>query len=152
VDALIHAFKYHGNLALARVLGAALAGAIDDDVDFIVPMPLSLARLRDRGFNQALEIARYAGAAKKIPVLPTACRRVLDTPSQAALPWKERARNVRGAFVCDADLTDKRVAIVDDVMTTGSTLAELAKKLKRAGASRVSGWVVARALPRSRGF
>jgi ComF family protein len=149
---MIHAFKYHGDLALARVLGAALVGAIDERVDIIVPMPLSSARLRSRGFNQALEIARYAGAAINIPVLPAACRRVLDTPSQAALPWRERARNVRGAFVCDADLTGQRVAIVDDVMTTGSTLAELAKKLKRAGASRVSGWVVARTLPRSGGF
>jgi ComF family protein len=149
---MIHAFKYHGNLALARVLSAALVSAIDDSADIIVPMPLSPARLRSRGFNQALEIARYTGTALEIPVLPAACRRVIDTPSQAALPWKERAGNVRGAFVCDADLTGKRVAIVDDVMTTGSTLAELAKKLKRAGASQVSGWVVARALPRSKGF
>jgi predicted amidophosphoribosyltransferase len=75
-----------------------------------------------------------------------ACRKVTDTPPQVALRWTERARNVRGAFVCDADLSGRRVAVVDDVLTTGATLNELAKNLKRAGAAQVHGWVLARTL------
>jgi predicted amidophosphoribosyltransferase len=83
----------------------------------------------------------------RVPLLAGACRKVRDTPPQAQLPWKARAANVRGAFVCDADLAGMSVAVVDDVMTTGATLDELARNLKRAGATRVSGWVVARTLP-----
>jgi len=147
VDALIQAFKYGGNLAVADVVGGALANAARERPDVIIPMPLSLQRLRERGFNQALEIARVVGKLTGIPVASNACRKVVDTQPQATLPWKERARNVRGAFVCDADLRGKAVAVVDDVMTTGSTLGELAKNLRRAGAIHVTGWVVARALP-----
>jgi ComF family protein len=146
VDALIQAYKYGGDLALAPVLAAALTPAEDAGVDALIPMPLSQARLRERGFNQAHELARHLGRRFQLPVLANAARRIADTTPQAALPWKERARNVRGAFVCDADLTGRHVAIVDDVMTTGATLSELARNLKRAGAARVSGWVVARTL------
>jgi ComF family protein len=109
-------------------------------------MPLAAARLRERGFNQAQELARRIGRALALPVMSNACRKVADTLPQAALRWTERARNVRGAFVCDADLSGKRVAIVDDVLTTGATLNELAKNIKRAGAAQVHGWVVARTL------
>ena len=146
VNALILAFKYGGRLALARGLGEALARAATRDVDAIVPMPLSPARLAGRGFNQALEIARVVAALTGIPLLRDACRKVADTPPQAALPWRERANNVRRAFVCDADLEGRRVAAVDDVLTTGATLNELARVLRRAGAVEVVGWVVARAL------
>ena len=146
VDALIHAYKYGGDLSLARVLAASLASAVRTRADVLIPMPLAPARLRERGFNQAHEIARHLGRALGIEVLPEGARKVADTPPQAALPWKARARNVRGAFVCDADLSGRHVAIVDDVMTTGATLNELARNLKRAGAVRVSGWVLARTL------
>lgn len=148
VDALIHAFKYRGRLALARILGELLAQRVARDVDAIVPMPLARGRLAERGFNQALEIAREVAACTGMPLLPAACRKVADTPPQAALPWKERARNVRRAFVCDVDLDGKRIAVVDDVLTTGATLNELARVLRRAGAREVRGWVVARTLPR----
>jgi len=151
VDALLHAYKYGGDLSLAPVLAAALLEARTCAVDALVPMPLSTARLRERGFNQAHEIARIAGRSLKLPVLARACRKVADTPPQAALPWKARAGNVRNAFVCDADLTGKRVAIVDDVMTTGATMNELARNLKRAGAAYVTGWVVARTLKQAGG-
>lgn len=146
VDALIQAFKYGGNLMLAPVLAAGLGGSEASRVDALIPMPLAAPRLRERGFNQAHELARIAGRRLGLPVLAHACRKVTDTSPQAALPWKERARNVRGAFVCDVDLEGRRVAIVDDVMTTGSTLDELARILKRAGAAEVRGWVVARTL------
>ena len=148
LDAVIRAYKYGGRLAYARLLGSALAAVATGDADAIVAMPLSDARLAERGFNQALEIARVVASATGVPLLPFACRKVVDTPPQAALPWTERAKNVRRAFVCDADLTGRRVAVVDDVLTTGATLNELARVLRKAGAVGVEGWVVARTLPR----
>jgi ComF family protein len=147
VDTLIHAYKYGGRLALARPLGEMLAERAARDVDAIVPMPLAHGRLAERGFNQALEIARVAAARTGVRLLPGACRKVADTPPQAALPWKERAKNVRRAFVCDAILDGMRVAVVDDVLTTGATLNELARVLRKAGAASVRGWIVARTLP-----
>ena len=144
VDTLIHALKYGGNLSLAPLLANALAAVSPPPVDALIPLPLAAGRLRERGFNQAQELARIAGRKLGIRVLPHACRKVADTPPQAGLPWKERARNVRATFVCDADLTGMRVAIVDDVMTTGATLNELARNVKRAGALHVSGWMIAR--------
>ena len=146
IDALIHAYKYGAQLSLAPLLAAAVGRDARTDIDALIPMPLAPQRLRERGFNQAQELARHLGRALHVPVLPYACRKVTDTPPQAALPWSARARNVRRAFVCDADLTGLRVAIVDDVMTTGATLNELARNVKRAGATHVSGWVIARTL------
>lgn len=150
VDALVHAFKYAGDLpvgeALAELLQTAVRGA--DRPDALVPMPLHPARLRERGFNQALELARRVGRDLQVPVLARACRRLRDTAPQASLPWKERAANIRGAFACEAELSGKRIAIVDDVMTTGHTLSELARTLVRAGTAEVWCWVVARALRR----
>jgi ComF family protein len=148
VDGLLHACKYGGRLALAGLLGRELARVVTGGVDAIVPMPLAPRRLAERGFNQALEIARPVARAARLPLLATACRKVADTPPQAALPWGERARNIRRAFVCDADLKGMRVAVVDDVLTTGATMNELARVLRKAGAVEVVGWVVARTLPR----
>lgn len=148
VDALVRAFKYGGRLALGRVLGGLLASRVAGQVDAIVPMPLASARLAERGYNQALEMARVVSAVTGIPLLPDACRKVTDTPPQASLPWKERARNVRRAFVCDRDLAGRRIAVLDDVLTTGATLNELARVLRKAGAAEVRGWIVARTIPR----
>jgi len=147
-DALIHAFKYGGNLALADPMAELLAGVLTGKADIIVPLPLTPDRLRERGFNQAHEIGRRIARRTGVALAGAVCRKVLDTAPQAALPWKERARNVRGAFACDADLSGLTVAVVDDVMTTGATLDELARTLRRAGAARVIGWVVARAVRR----
>ena len=146
-DALVQALKYRSMLAIAPLFGNAIAACLDEHPDVIIPMPLAAARLRERGFNQAQEIARHVANISGIKLLPRACRKVRDTAPQAALPWKERAKNVRKAFVCDEDFTGKHVAIVDDVTTTGATLNELARNLKKAGAARVTGLVVARTLP-----
>jgi ComF family protein len=146
---LIHQYKYAGNLALARFFGRALAQSAHQHlVDVLIPMPLAPARLRGRGFNQALEIARVVSKHNGVALDANACRRVRDATPQAVLPWSERVKNIRGAFVCDADLRGKRVAIVDDVMTTGATFNELARNLRKAGAIEIQGWVVARTLPR----
>ena len=147
VDALVHAYKYRSHLTLAPLLAAQLARSASLPVDVIIPMPLTAARLRERGFNQAHELARHVGRALSVGVLARACRKIVDTPPQTGLAWSERVRNIRSAFVCDVELTGQRVAIVDDVMTTGATLNELARNLKRAGAAQVQGWVLARTLP-----
>lgn len=147
-DVLVHALKFRGELALAPLLGELLAERIPADrVNFLVPVPLSPARLRSRGFNQAAEIAqpiaRKAGAKMELGIL----ERVRDTPSQFDLPWSERQRNVRGAFAVSMPLLGAHIAVIDDVMTTGATLNEIASTLKAAGALRVVNWVVARTMP-----
>lgn len=149
IDALIHALKYHSNLAIAPVLANLLLEKTNatEPPDFIIPMPLHPVRLRERGFNQALEIAQYLSSSNKIKLLPDSCTRVRNTLSQTGLPWKDRQKNIRDAFSCKMDFSSKHIAIVDDVMTTGATLNEIAKILRNCGATKVSGWVVARALP-----
>jgi len=144
-DTLVHALKFRGELALAPLLGSLLSASIASwSVDRVIPVPLSTARLRARGYNQAVEIARHLARGKlDIDV----CVRHADAVPQTELPWDERRRNVRGAFGCRRALTGATVAVVDDVMTTGATLDELALTLKRAGAARVVNWVVARTLP-----
>ena len=146
-DALVQGLKYRGMLAVAPLLGKNIANSMDEQPDVLIPMPLGIARLRERGFNQAQEIARHIAQAHHTKLLPHACRRVRDTPPQAALPWKERAKNIRKAFVCDADFTGQHVGVVDDVMTTGATLNEIARNLKQAGATRVTGLIATRTLP-----
>jgi ComF family protein len=145
-DVLVQALKFRGELALAPVLGELLAARLSPAarVDAVLPVPLAAARLRARGFNQALEIARAPARAAGSPLEPRLAERVLDTAEQAALAPAERAKNVRGAFRCARALAGASVALVDDVMTTGATLEELAATLKRAGAARVVNWVLAR--------
>ena len=150
VDRLVQALKFHGRLALASFFADALACLVER-ADVVIPMPLHPARLTERGFNQAAEIARQLtgklGTGKPGTRLALqGASRIRRTLPQADLPVDERSRNVRGAFACDLDLSGARVAVVDDVMTTGATLGELAKVLKRAGAARVENWVVARTL------
>src|SRR5690606_12135120 len=113
------------------------------DVDLVIPVPLSRPRLRERGYNQALEIARHV-ARDRLDF--RTCVRVGDTAPQMQLPWAQRQRNIRGAFACRRLVTGASIAVVDDVMTTGATLEELARTLKGAGAARVVNWVVARTL------
>ena len=148
VDGLVQTLKYRHHLAAATVLGHLLAAAVKESPrpDLILPVPLGTQRLRERGFNQSLEIARVAGRVLGLPVEAHVFRRVRDTPPQASLPFDERAKNVRRAFVCDADLAGRRVAVVDDVLTTGASLNECAKALRRAGAAEVIGWVATRTL------
>ena len=143
---LIQGLKYRGNLACARPLAAGLAEALEKEPypDLIIPMPLARGRLASRGFNQAMELARRLAAEFDLVISADICHRTRESTPQAALPWKQRATNVRNAFVCDADVNGKSVAVVDDVLTTGATLDELALTLKRRGAREVIGWIAAR--------
>jgi ComF family protein len=146
VDGLIQALKYGGQLALAGLVAQKLRQRIGkgSGVDLIVPLPLHPARLADRGFNQAAEIAKVLSRCTGIAMDAQLGRRVRNTAPQTDLPWRARAANMRQAFACEQDLSGLSVAIVDDVMTTGATLDEFAQTLKRSGAARVQNWVVAR--------
>lgn len=148
VNQLIPALKYHSRLAIAQVLGQHLAHAVAarPRPDLLIPMPLHSARIRQRGFNHATEIGRVVAKALDVPLDFACCKRVRDTPPQVALAYDQRRRNVRGAFVCEGNVSGKRIALIDDVMTTGTSLDELAKTLKKAGAGEVETWVVARTL------
>jgi ComF family protein len=149
-DVLVHALKFRGVLAISVLLGRVLAQRVAGSVrpDAVLPVPLSAARMRTRGYNQSMEIARVVAHATGLPLKPSLCERSRDTAAQIELPPAERARNVRGAFRCAQPIDGLAVAVVDDVMTTGATLDELARTLKRSGASRVVNWVAARTLPR----
>ncbi|MCC6194947.1 MAG: ComF family protein [Burkholderiales bacterium] len=146
VDRLLLALKYRGALACADFLAVALARVIEDIPDAVVALPLSPSRQRQRGFNQAQEIARRVARQARVPLLRGLVR-VRDSPAQASLPWAQRQRNVRGAFVALPAVAGKRIAIVDDVLTTGATLRAAAGAVRRGGARGVAVWVVARTLP-----
>lgn len=145
---LIAGLKFNAQYKNARLLGLLLADHLKQTAqlpDCILPVPLHKARYRQRGFNQVIEIARTTGKALQIPVDVNACVRHRDTPHQTALTAKQRRTNVKNAFTLIKPITAQHVAIVDDVMTTGSTVHELARILKKAGIERVDVWVCARA-------
>lgn len=148
---LIQALKYGKRLVLAHLLADVLTEAVDraPRPDVIVPLPLHPERVRARGFNQATEIAKPLARKLDIPIDTARLARTRDTAPQATLSLDDRHRNVKNAFTCAReDAWDgKHVALLDDVMTSGATLNEAAKALKRAGAAEVSLWVAARALP-----
>ena len=146
LDKLIGALKYHQQFAVIDILTAPLiALAAGPLPDALVAMPLHPHRLRERGFNQSLLLARRIARQLRLPLLQTACRRVRDTPPQTTLPVKQRRSNLGNAFTCADSVAGKRIGIVDDVMTSGSSLDSLAQALLQAGALEVECWVAARA-------
>ena len=151
LDHLIRGLKYHGQLASGRVLGMLLADYLDEEdsprPDVLVPVPLFPARHRDRGFNQASEIALPIADRLHVPIADRLCARVRPTDDQTALNAAQRRRNVRRAFALNRRPGVRHVAILDDVLTTGSTVNEIARVLKRSGVRTVTVWAVARAAP-----
>ena len=148
IDAMMQRYKYGNMLSLSQTFGQLLSEKTAlVNVDLIIPMPMHPARLKERGFNQALEIAKILtrNHAEKLDYKSVIRQKL--TPPQASLPLKERVKNIKGAFKVNGDFSGKRIAIVDDVMTTGASLNELAKTLKKTGASHVECWVIARTLP-----
>jgi ComF family protein len=145
--------KFHAQLVHARALGVLMAASLVEHLaaragpppQLIVPMPLHRTRLRSRGFNQALELARPLARQLHIPLDHSVLVRARATSPQTDLPLAARARNVRMAFRAARDLRGLRVAVVDDVMTTGHTAAAATAALRKAGAAAVEVWVLARA-------
>jgi ComF family protein len=140
LDRLIQRLKFSGYLAAVPLLADLLLEEIERAQcrpDAILALPLSRERLRERGFNPSLELARVLARETGIALMTEACVRVRHGQAQSALASSERQRNVRGAFACTASLHGLSIAVVDDVLTTGSTLNEVASVLRKSGAERV---------------
>jgi|SRR5882672_103933 len=147
LDRHIQALKYRGARRLGRALALLLAEHVRDrarDIDALVPVPLHPRRLRERGYNQAVEIARTLGGDIARPVLLRAALRRGEPTPQTGRGAAERLHGVAAAFAARRALAGLRVAIVDDVLTTGATVNALAAALLGAGAARCEAWVVAR--------
>ncbi|MCS6944331.1 MAG: phosphoribosyltransferase family protein [Sutterellaceae bacterium] len=141
------ALKFGHHLALARALGQLLgqrARVCKGSGALVTAVPLAFERQAERGFNQALEVARAAAARLRLPLASDLLVRVRHAPPQEGLTRQQRQRNVRGAFAVHRSCRGLHVLVVDDVMTSGATLAEVARTLKAAGAARVTNLVVAR--------
>lgn len=145
VASAIHHFKFLGIRRLSRPLSEFLFFHDAKDIDAVVPVPLSPTGLKNRGFNQALLLARHLSEEKKIPLLMNVLRKIVETPPQVGLSAKERTANVKKAFTCTGEVTGMNVLLIDDVMTTGATVNACAKQLLKAGAKSVSVLTLARA-------
>lgn len=151
LDHLLHQFKYHQQLSLGHLLANRLFGRLPTltalaQPDVMMAMPMHPNRVKERGFNHALELAKQAHRHWQVPLEMEGCTRIVDTPAQAGMDMKTRIRNLRSAFATNAQWHGKHVMVVDDVMTTGASMHAVAKVLKRAGATRVTALVLARTL------
>ena len=145
----ITAFKYHQQLHKGDMFAANMAAVLsgrDRLPDCLVPIPLNPLRLRQRGFNQASELARNLSAELGLPCRPDLLRRQKYTRSQSQLSFRERQRNIRGAFRCEALSVPEHIALIDDVLTSGHTAAEAATTLRRQGSKIIEVWTIARAI------
>jgi ComF family protein len=149
LDEYIQALKYRAERNLGRALALLLADALRRDfraVDALVPVPLHPSRLRERGYNQAVEIARTVAAEIEVPMSLRGIRRRRAGTPQSRQTAVERRASMRAAFAVERDFHGATLAIVDDVITTGATANALAAELLAAGAVAVHAWAVARAL------
>ncbi len=145
IDSIIQHYKYQDALYLSESFGRLMADSLDFmGVDLIIPMPLHPNRMVTRGFNQSLEIAKVIAKHHQLVMDSQHCEKVKDTPPQASLAYKDRIKNMKNAFTCNTQYQDLHIGIIDDVMTTGTSLNELAKTLKKAGGSKISCYVLAR--------
>lgn len=149
LDQLLQRFKFNADLATGQLLGELLADFLAASSaprpEVLIPVPLHSARLCERGFNQALELARPVSQRLHLRLDSRMCARRKNTAVQSKLDAKERQRNLRGAFEADTAVKNQHVAILDDVITTGATVAALSKVLREAGAARITVWSLARA-------
>ncbi|MBI1195386.1 MAG: ComF family protein [Gammaproteobacteria bacterium] len=148
VDALLRGLKFHGRLDHVRTLAGLMTDHVResgaDMPDLLVPVPLHSRRLRERGFNQAAELAGCIGRGLGVRTDIRFCERIRSTAPQSDLNAAERRRNLRGAFRVVRPNPPSYVAIVDDVMTTGATAESLSRTLRRHGVERIEIWVCAR--------
>jgi len=152
IDRMILALKFGQDLKYARLLGKLLTEKLLlkyqnlPKPEAIIPIPLHKKRLAERGYNQALEIARYVGKEMQIRIDKNSCERTKNTLAQSSLSHKDRKNNISGAFVLRKKISVRHIAILDDVTTTGNTVAELSETLKSAGVERIDVWCVCKTL------
>jgi len=154
-DRLVQSFKFNRQLVAGRILGQLMCEHILDRgehyPDALIPVPLHKLRMAKRGFNQACELGSHLSKVLDIPLFSASLRRRRNTKAQSGLSRKQRRNNVAGAFYWHGPITPPRhVALIDDVMTTGTTVIECARTLKKAGAKQVDVWVATRAIPANR--
>lgn len=149
----IHKFKYGRNISIGDALGSFMAGFSFPDFDFseyslLLPVPLHVERLRERGFNQSLLLAKKLGKKYKLPVSFSLLKRCKSTLSQTGLNKNEREKNIKGAFVVTdrEKLAGKSIILIDDVYTTGATINECARLLLKAGAQEVAALTLSRVI------
>lgn len=145
---LLHEFKYTKALHLRPLLVQLMMRAFDSDMalaDCIIPIPLHRKRIKQRGFNQAAELAKLLSNRLKIPYNATICQKITNTSTQVGLNAQERRKNLRHSFSAKPSLYN-HVLLIDDLITTGSTANEMAKVLKKQGVMRVDVWCCARAV------
>jgi len=150
---LITQLKFHGNLSYTPLLAQGFINAIkhrNKMPECIIPVPLHPQRLHERGFNQALELSRLISKQLKIPLDYSLCLRNKSTPFQSGLSAKQRKQNLKNAFKVTKPNSYQHVAIFDDVVTTGTTVNELAKQLKQSGVKTIEVWAIARTRDHSR--
>jgi ComF family protein len=150
---LIRGLKFHRQLSHAHLLGELLALAVKEQwyrnqflPNAIIPLPLHPIRLKERGFNQSLELARPVSRRLSIPLDTEGIIRIKHTVTQSSLTSSDRAQNMANAFAVRCDYTGSFLAVVDDVMTTGQTLSACCQALKQAGAARIDVWCIARVM------
>lgn len=149
IASLLPRFKFHAELACGRLLATLTLEALRHwegwhGVDLVIPVPLHANRLRQRGYNQALELARPLAREYGLRLAPQGLLRIRETAPQTALSGDARRRNLRGAFAANGVPNEAGVLLIDDVFTTGATLREAATSLRRAGATRVHVLAMAR--------
>lgn len=150
ISSLIWQLKFHGNLSIAQLFAHYWIDfipqfyAANSLPDLIVPVPLHHARLKERGFNQALEITKPIGKYFHIPVDTRSCIRIKHTQPQSSLIASKRKNNLKNAFGLSYPVTVKHIAILDDVMTTGNTVTEVAHLFKKVGVEKIDIWCCAR--------
>ena len=146
ITKLIYDLKFNRKLVNAKILGDLMAKYLkfEKKPDYIIPVPLHHKRLCERGFNQALEIARPIAKKFKVPLAIKSCKRIKHTDAQAMVPKNKRKKNIKNAFVIDANFTPHSVVILDDVVTTGQTVLELARVLRDNGIQKIDIWCCAK--------
>jgi len=145
---LVHQLKFSEKIRFSRSIGEMLwqhFSTTDERPDCLLPVALHKSRMRQRGFNQSIEISRELAKKLSVPIEHSAVLRQRHTPAQTGLSAKQRQKNIRGAFMMAGELNYKHVLIIDDVMTTGATVNELAKLLKKNRVERVGVLSIARA-------
>ncbi len=150
IDLLITKLKFGNNLIGAKILGELFAVRLNEHYqnktkpEIIIPVPLHPDRLRDRGYNQALELSRPIAKKLQIPIDKFCVERIKNTQPQARLVAKERKQNIKQAFFVSQGFSYQHVAVIDDVITTGNTVVELCKSLLRVGVKQIDVWCLAK--------
>lgn len=145
---LVTRYKFHNSLSYSKLLAELLLSRLInvEKPDCMIAVPLHNKRLYERGFNQSHELGKIISKKLKVPLVSEAVLRIRDTEQQTGLDAKQRRRNIRGAFAVVEPIQYQHVAVIDDVITTGSTVNELARVLKKAGVQTISVWSIARAI------